>query len=184
MASYDLTSSALRGDWGGVAEGAGGMVGGFALAKYGQRAFAPEPGAQLGFYRQGSSMDVVDPYGMAAPLPASHVGNFTSAEPVYLGGRTLNRVFDTVDLDRAVGSAKPNGGYWTEKAYADETSWLTGVAVPAEQPWNKGTLQGEWQPADTWGWGGKAAPQGLGKPYSYSNEKLGFTVGLAATRRR
>ncbi|MBO9649105.1 MAG: type IV secretion system protein [Variovorax sp.] len=175
MASFDLAGSALKGDWGGVAEGAGGLVGGFALAKYGQRYLAPEPGAQLGFYRRTSSIDVRDPSGMAAPLPAKEVGNFTSAEPVYLGGRTLNRVFDSVDFDRAVGGAKPNGGYWTEKAYADETNWRAGVAVPAKQPWNNGTLQGEWRPADGWGWGGKAAPQVLGS--DYSTKKYGFSIG-------
>lgn len=178
MASYDLTSSVLRGDWGSVAEGAGGLVGGFTAAKYGQRYFAPEPGAQLGFYRQKAEVDMVDAFGRAAPLPGKQVGNFISAEPVYLGGRTLNRVFDTVDLDRAVGGAKPNGAYWTEKAYGDETSWRTGVAVPQRADWNKGTLQGEWQPVDTWGWGGKAAPQGLQEGvYSFKSKKLGFTAG-------
>lgn len=35
LASYDLTSSALQGDWGGMAEGLGGMVGSYGLVKGG-----------------------------------------------------------------------------------------------------------------------------------------------------
>jgi len=175
MASYDLTSSALRGDWGGVAEGAGGLVGGFAAAKYGQRYLAPEPGAELGFYRQRVSVDVVDPNGMAATLPGGHGANFISAEPIHLGGRTLNRVFDTIDP--TANGAKANGGYWSEKVYTDEPTWRMGVAVPKSADWNRGTLQAEWQPTGGWGWGGRAAPQVLGQPYSFTNQKLGFGIG-------
>ncbi len=67
MASYDLTSSALQDDWGGVAQGLGSLAGGFAAGKYGQRAFAPEPGAQLGIKRLGTPLphDIVDSAGIS-----------------------------------------------------------------------------------------------------------------------
>ncbi len=176
LSSYDLTGSALRGDWGGLAEGLGGLAGGFAVVKYGQRRFAPEPGAELGIYRTRPQVDMTDPARLAATLPGREVPNFTSAEPISLGGRTLNRVFDTTDPSRAAGGAKPNGGYWTEQVYSNETSWRTGVAVPENAGWNKGTLQGEWQPADGYGWGGRAAPQAL-LNYSYTNKNWGFSAG-------
>jgi hypothetical protein len=158
MASYYLTSSGLQGDWGGVAEGLGGMAGGFAAAKYGQRYAAPEPGAQLGIYRARPEVEItnpmVDPGGLLTALPKHEAPNFTSAEPLYIGGRTLNRVFDNV-------KAYEDGGYWGEKAYSTEGAWRSGVAVPEGQPWNQGTRQGQWQPDGGWGWGGKAAPQAV-----------------------
>lgn len=171
MASYDLTSSAMQGDWGGVAEGAGGLVGGFAAGKYGQRWMAPEPGAQLGVYRVRPQVEItnplVDPGGLLPPLPKWEAPNFISAEPVYLGRRTLNRVFDNV-------KAYDNGAYWGEKTYSSEGAWRSGVAVPEGQNWNKGTLQGEWQPHGGWGWRGRAAPQSVP---GYSTQKWGFTAG-------
>ena len=176
FSSYDMASSALRGDWGGVAEGLGGMVGGYGGLKLTQRAFAPEAGAELGMYRNRPQTDVPDPYGMVPTLPGKEAANFNWAEPVRLSGSPLNRVFDTLDPNTR-GGAKYNGGYWTEQSYTNETSWRSGVAVPENQPWNRGTRKAEWTPTDEWGWRGPAAPQGLGEGYSYSNKAFGFTSG-------
>jgi len=151
MASYDLTHSALQGDWGGVSEGLGGMAGGFAAAKYGQRYFAPEPGAELGLYRQRPAADVTDPSGKAPTLPGDDAANFKSAKPVSLDGRTLNRVYDNI-------KALKDGGYWAEQTYSSESAWRSGNAVL--RGWNNtGTLQGTWTPSGGWGWEGPAAPQ-------------------------
>jgi hypothetical protein len=165
MASYDLTSSAHKNDWGGVAEGTGGLVGGFVAGKYGQRVFAPEPGAQLGFYRVGAETEMTAPG--VDPLPAGHAPNFTKAAPVDLGGKTLSRVFDNV-------KAYENGGYWGEEIYTNETSWRSGMAVPERANWNNGTLQGTWNPTSGRGWGGPAAPQGVP---GFSTSKFGFKFG-------
>jgi hypothetical protein len=171
LASYDLGSAAQQGDWGGVAEGLGGVVGGGLGMKYVQRGFAPEAGAELGIYRARPKADItnpmVDPGNLLRALPGDHAQNFITAQPVYLGGRSLYRVFDNVN-------AHVNGGYWGEKVYSRESSWRSGVAVPEGQSWNNGTMQGEWQPNGGWGWGGKAAPQAVPK---YSTEKWGFTAG-------
>ncbi len=104
---------------------------------------------------------------LLAPLPGEHARNFTSATPVNLTGRNLNRIFDNI-------SAYDNGAYWTEKTYSTESAWRSGVAVPKGREWNSGTFEGHWQPERGWGWGGKAAPQAVP---NHSVEKWGFTAG-------
>ena len=168
MATYDLTSSVMRGDWSGVAQGLGGVLGSFAGAKLGEAYLAPEIGAKFGVYRDRPQTDITDPSGVVSRLPGHHASNFLSAEPVDLSGKTLSRVFDTRD-------AKVNGGYWSERAgYSDEASWRSGAAVPAKSGWNEGTLQGEWQPPSAYGWMGKAAPQPIP---GYAYKRWGFTGG-------
>lgn len=157
LASYDLTGSALKGDWGGVAEGAGGLAGGFAAGKYGQRFFAPEPGAQLGIYRMRPEIEVtnplVDPGGLLPPLPGAEAKNFTSVGPVFVGGKPLYRVFDNID-------AYPNGRWWADQPIpATESAWRSGYAVTKE--YNQGTYQATTTPEGQWAWGGKAAPQAI-----------------------
>jgi hypothetical protein len=157
MASYDLTSSAMQGDWGGVAEGAGGLVGGFAAAKYGQKISAPEPGAQLGIYRIRPEIEVinplVDPAGLLPPLPRADAKNFTNVGPVFIGGKPLYRVFDNID-------AYPNGRWWANQPIpVTESGWRSGYAVTRE--YNQGTYQATTTPEGQWAWGGKAAPQAI-----------------------
>lgn len=161
MAGYDLTSSALNGDWGGVADGAGGLAGGFVAGKYGQRAFAPEPGAQLGIYRVRPQVEVtnplVDPGGLLPPLSKWDAPNFISAEPVYIGNKPLYRVSDGVFDSRT--QANVNGAYWADRpAPASEGQWRSAYGVLNEWP-NRGSTEGVWVPDGGWGWGGKAAPQ-------------------------
>lgn len=163
MASYDLTSSAMQGDWGGVAEGAGGLLGGFAAGKYGQRWMAPEPGAQLGIYRVRPQVEVnnplVDPGGLLPPLSKWDAPNFTNAEAVYLSGKPLYRVSDGVFDSRV--QANANGSYWANRpAPATEAQWRSMYAVLNEWP-NRGSTEGVWIPDGSWGWGGKAAPQAV-----------------------
>lgn len=157
LASYDLTSNGMRGDWGGVAEGAGGLVGGFAVGKYGQRAFAPEPGAQLGLYRVAPEVEVSAPASAAGslpPLPANQAPSFTSAVPADVSGMVLNRVFG--------GNAPINGGYWTDRPIpTTEGGWRSDYAAPR---WfgNTGEQVGAWTaPEGQMAWGGKAAPQDI-----------------------
>lgn len=110
---------------------------------------------------------MVSPGGLLPPLPGGQAGNFGSARPVFLGGKTLSRVYDNI---KAFG----NGSYWSERAYTSEGSWRSDMAVPKGANWNEGTLAGEWQPGGSWGWGGPAAPQAIP---GYSATKWGFTAG-------
>jgi hypothetical protein len=120
-------------------------------------------------FRPKSQFEITDP--LVSPgrlldiLPAREAPNFKSAEPAYLGGLKLNRVFDNVNAYEA-------GGYWSLRNYQSEATWRSGVAVP--ENWNKGTFLNEWQPDSGWGWGGRAAPQAVP---GYSTEKLGFQIG-------
>lgn len=163
LASYDLTSSAMQGDWGGVAEGLGGLAGSYGLAKGGQRYFAPEPGAQLGVYRVRDRVETPNPLEnpgeLLPPLSEWDTPNFTSAEPVFVGGKPLYRVSDGVFGDRT--KAQANGAYWaTEAAPATEGMWRSKYAVLNEWP-NRGGVEGTWVPETGWAWGGKAAPQAI-----------------------
>ena len=175
LAGYDLTGSALRGDWGSVAEGAGGLVGGFGAAKYGQRYFAPEPAAQLGIYRVRPEVEITDPLvspGRLLPeLPKSEAPNFKSVEPTYLGGRTLNRVFDNID-------AYENGGYWSEKAYPSEGAWRSGAAVPEGKRWNEGDAARSMAARQRLGMGWKSSTASCAWIF---DSKMGVHYGLDST---
>ena len=159
LASYDLSSSALRGDWGGIAEGAGGLVGGFTAGKYGQRWMAPQVGAELGVIRMRTGSDIASPIPGLKDLPAGEARNFTGMpQPVLIGDGPLSRVFDTLDPQARYG-AKSIGGYWSSAPYASESGWRSGAAV--QKDWNAGTYQGSWTPDPQWAWGGTAAPQSI-----------------------
>ena len=128
LASYDLTSSALVGDWGGVAEGAGGLVGGFAAGKFGQRWAAPQPGAELGFIRNRVQVDIESSIDNLSNLPGREAVNFAGvARPIRLGDAPLSRVFETTNMQTP--GAKPNGSYWSPSPYGTEAAWRRGAAV-------------------------------------------------------
>jgi hypothetical protein len=155
--SYDMTNSAMQGDWGGVAEGLGGMVGSYGLVKAGQSYFAPEPGAQLGIYRvqpEGGVTDpLVSPGNLLQPLPADQAPNFINPQPVFIADKPLYRVYDNVD-------AYPNGRWWADKPPpSSEGGWRSGYAVTED--YNAGTMQAAYTPKGLWAWGGEAAPQGI-----------------------
>jgi hypothetical protein len=171
LASYDLTRSALKGDWGGVAEGAGGLTGGFVAGKYGQRAFAPQVGSELGFIRIRTQADVLSSTPGLDNLPGSQAANFNSAHPISIGDAPLYRVFDNLDMQTRDG-AKPNGGYWSQAPYSNEGAWRSGAAV--QEGWNAGTYLGIWTPTRQPAWGGTAAPQAL---EGFSAKKWGFEFG-------
>lgn len=149
----------MQGDWGGVAEGAGGLVGGFAAGKYGQRWMAPQVGAELGVVRIRTEPDIASPIPGLKDLPGGEAVNFTGRpQPVLIGDGPLSRVFDTLDPQAQYG-AKSIGGYWSPAPYASESAWRSGAAV--QRDWNAGTYQGSWTPEPQWAWGGTAAPQAI-----------------------
>ncbi|MFZ6643269.1 hypothetical protein ACO0LL_26345 [Undibacterium sp. TC4M20W] len=158
LTSYDMAGAALDGRWGDVAENAGSVAAGFATNKAIQRKFAPEAGAELGFYKVRPELETTDP--MVSPgrllesLPSNQTPNFTSAEPVYVGGKTLYRVSDNV-------RTSPVGAYWaTEPPPTSLGKWRNKYAILNE--WgNDGTVEGSWTPKGGWAWGGEAAPQAI-----------------------
>jgi hypothetical protein len=171
LATYDLTSSALRRDWGGVAEGAGGLLGGFATGKLGQRWAAPQVGAELGVIRVRSGNNTVSGIDGFTDLPGSQAANFNGVpRPVPIGDAPLYRIFDTVDP--SVRGAQPNGAYWSRSPYQNESAWRSGAAV--QEDWNSGIYQGEWTPEPQYAWGGRAAPQAI---EGSSASRWGFKFG-------
>jgi len=173
MASYDLTSSALQGDWTGVAQGLGSLAGGFVAGKYGQRAFAPEPGAQLGIKRLGTPLphDIVDNAGISGgklpPLPASATNTFDSTPvPRQFEPGELKRVYQ--DGNR---KASIQGRYWATETPASEAMWRGPYAVLKD--WgNAGTDVATLQRPNTWAWYGKTAAMAV--------PRNSFTVGRHA----
>ena len=158
MANYDLTSSALQGDWAGVAQGMGGVAGGIVAGKYVKRAFAPEPGAQLGIKRLGTSLphDVVDSAGISGgklpPLPSGKTGTFTGIPvPRQFRSGELKRVWQAGNSD-----APLSGRYWATETPTSEAMWRGPYAVLKD--WgNAGTDVATLQRPNTWAWYGKTS---------------------------
>ena len=171
LSSYDLTSSALDGDWGGVAEGVGGVAGSVAAGKFGQRWAAPQIGAELGIVRISKGSDIESSISGLVDLPGGQAANFKGTpSPVSIGDSPLFRVFDT--LDPNIRGAQPNGGYWSRAPYKTEVDWRSGAAV--QNDWNAGTYQGTWHPESQFAWGGRSAPQAI---EGFSIAKWGFKIG-------
>ncbi|MEG3185248.1 LysM peptidoglycan-binding domain-containing protein, partial [Lysobacter erysipheiresistens] len=169
--SFDMTTAALNGDWGGFAEGLGGVAGGFAISAGGQRWAAPQPGAELGLMRVRTANDLPSTVTGLADLPGREVVNFKGTpQPTEIGDASLYRVFDT--LDPQTRGAQPNGGYWSLSPYGSEAAWRSGAAVQGN--WNAGLYQGTWMPTRQSAWGGFAAPQAID---GFSTTRWGFKFG-------
>jgi hypothetical protein len=176
LSSYDLTTSALQGDWGSVAEQAGGLLVGGAAVKYGSRYLAPEAGAQFGVQRLGTRLpyDITDTAGVSGgklpPLAADRTDTFNGVPvPREFAQGELRRVYEAGNR-----RAPLEGRYWLTETPVSEASWRGPSAVL--KSWdNAGTDLAILQRPSTWAWSGETAAMAVpGNSYRLGNYAVGW----------